>query len=255
MLTYMHQRQLMYSVSTPTRSRPTAPPAAAMAPKMPNALALLGLGERHGEQGQCGGGEQSAEDALEGAGGEEHAEVDGGAAERGGQGEADQADHEGALAAPQVTDPSAQQQQTAESEAVGGDHPLPVAVGDVQIRLGVRQRDVHDRRVQHDHQLGYRDDRQRLPAPRIDRRRTGGSVTCRHGEWLGFCDGWNEGKRRTPQSGNHAVGRAGKALFHTRPACGSTATCGRAGRALEPRSVLWQGTPRAFRPGRGIPTL
>src|SRR5215469_8028188 len=36
--TYRHQRQDRYSVSTPPSSRPTAPPAPAMAPKTPNAF-------------------------------------------------------------------------------------------------------------------------------------------------------------------------------------------------------------------------
>ena len=37
-MTYRHQRQDRYSVSTPPSSSPTAPPAPAIAPKMPNAL-------------------------------------------------------------------------------------------------------------------------------------------------------------------------------------------------------------------------
>ncbi len=39
MFTKKVQRQFMYSVSTPPRIRPTAPPPPAIAPKMPNALA------------------------------------------------------------------------------------------------------------------------------------------------------------------------------------------------------------------------
>jgi hypothetical protein len=37
-LTYRHQRQVRYSVSSPPSSRPTAPSAPAMAPKTPKAL-------------------------------------------------------------------------------------------------------------------------------------------------------------------------------------------------------------------------
>ena len=37
-LTYRHQRQSRYSVSSPPSSRPTAPPAPAIAPKTPKAL-------------------------------------------------------------------------------------------------------------------------------------------------------------------------------------------------------------------------
>ena len=49
--------------------------------------------------------------------------------------------------------PAAEQQQAAERERVGGDDPLAVAVGEVQRLLRGRQRDVHDRRVEDDHQL------------------------------------------------------------------------------------------------------
>ena len=87
-----------------------------------------------------------------------------GAAERGGGGEADQADDEGALAAPQVGDTAAEEQQSAEGQGVGRDDPLPVAVGDAQVLLGGGQRDVHDGRVEHDHQLGERDEDERFPA-------------------------------------------------------------------------------------------
>ena len=126
--------------------------------------ALLGVGEHHGEQGERGGREQRAEDALQGTGAEHHRLAGGGAAERGGRGEADQTDDEGALAAPQVGDPAAEEQQTAEGEGVGGDDPLPVAVRDAQVLLGGGQGDVHDGRVEDDHQLGEGDECERFPA-------------------------------------------------------------------------------------------
>ena len=56
----------------------------------------------------------------------------GGAADRGRGGEADQADDERRLPADQVGEPAAEQQQAAEGEGVGGDHPLPLDVGEVQ---------------------------------------------------------------------------------------------------------------------------
>jgi hypothetical protein len=50
--------------------------------------------------------------------------------------------------------------------------PLQAAAGKVQRVLDVRQRHVHDRRVEHDHQLGGRDHGQREPeAPRRRSRR------------------------------------------------------------------------------------
>ena len=50
--------------------------------------------------------------------------------------------------------PAAEQQQAAERQRVGGDDPLAVVVGEAEVGLRRRQRDVHDRRVEHDHQLG-----------------------------------------------------------------------------------------------------
>ncbi|MFI5866268.1 hypothetical protein [Streptomyces sp. NPDC051546] len=46
-----------------------------------------------------------------------------------------------------------EQQQTAEGERVGADHPGQVGGGDGQVGLDVRERDVHDRRVEDDHEL------------------------------------------------------------------------------------------------------
>ena len=86
--------------------------------------ALAGLGERGGEQRERGRGEQRGEHALEGAGADEQPEALRGAAERGCTGEADQAGDERPLAAEQVGDPAAEQQQAAERERVGGDDPL-----------------------------------------------------------------------------------------------------------------------------------
>jgi hypothetical protein len=50
---------------------------------------------------------------------------------------------EGHLAAEQIGQPTAEQQQAAERQGVGGDHPLPVRDGEVQCALRRRQRDVH----------------------------------------------------------------------------------------------------------------
>src|SRR5918999_75851 len=70
--------------------------------------------------------------------------------------------------------PPTEQQQTAEGEGVGRDDPLPVAVGYAQVLLGGGQSDVHDGRVEHDHQLGERDEDERSPAVGIGGRRLGG---------------------------------------------------------------------------------
>ena len=65
-----------------------------------------------------------------------------------------------ALAAEEVAEAAAEQQQAAERERVGGDDPLAGVVGEAEVVLRDGQRDVHDRRVEHDHQLGDAEQRE-----------------------------------------------------------------------------------------------
>ena len=125
---------------------------------------LLGLGEGHREQRQGGGRHDGGEGTLQGAGAEEHGRVLGQAAEGGGAGEADEADHEHPLAPEVVGDAAAEEQQAGEGEGVGGQHPLAVGGRDVQGPLGRGQGDDHHRGVEHHHELGHRDDGQRPEA-------------------------------------------------------------------------------------------
>ena len=52
----------------------------------------------------------------------------------------------------QITQSPAQQQTAAKGEHVGVDHPYEGGFGKAQVCLDGRQRNVHDGRVQHDHQ-------------------------------------------------------------------------------------------------------
>src|SRR5207253_11215424 len=81
------------------------------------------------------------------------------------------ADHEGPLAPQVVGDPATQEQQAAEGKRVGGDDPLPVGVGGAEGCLRRRQRNADDGRVERDHQLRHRDERERDPPPPIRLRR------------------------------------------------------------------------------------
>jgi hypothetical protein len=56
-----------------------------------------------------------------------------------------------------VARPCAQQQQSAESEGVGVDHPGQVGGGEVQRARDVGQRNVHDGRVKDNHELAGQD--------------------------------------------------------------------------------------------------
>ena len=162
---------------TPPSSRPIAPPPPAMAPKMPNALprsggsvkVVVSSDERRGR-------EQRAEDALQRAGADEDAEALRGAADRRGDGEAEQAGDEHALAAEEVAEATAEQQQAAEGQGVGGDDPLAAVVGEAERVLGGRQGDVHDRRVEDDHELGDGEHGEDDPAPGVVEDGSGGGM-------------------------------------------------------------------------------
>src|SRR2546422_654094 len=60
--------------------------------------------------------------------------------------------------------PAAEQEHPAEEDRVGGDHPLEALLAEVEVGLDRRQRDVHDRHVEDDHELGGNDHRQGEPA-------------------------------------------------------------------------------------------
>ena len=102
-----------------------------------------------------------------------------GAAEAGGHREADEADEERALAADVVGDAATEQQQAAERERVGRDGPRDVLRRDAEVLGGGRQGDVHDGGVEHDHQLGDRDDAEDQPAATVG----GGGGEGRVVEW------------------------------------------------------------------------
>ena len=69
-----------------------------------------------------------------------------------------QADLEGAQAPEDVAEAAAEQQQPAEGEGVGVEHPGEAGGREPEVGLDVRERDVHDGRVEHEHELGDEDD-------------------------------------------------------------------------------------------------
>jgi hypothetical protein len=77
-------------------------------------------GRDQGQRVRCG---QGGADALDAAGADQQLAVGGEAAEHRGGGEHDHADAQHAAAAVQVADPATEEQQPAEGEHVGVDHP------------------------------------------------------------------------------------------------------------------------------------
>jgi hypothetical protein len=66
--------------------------------------------------------------------------------------------------AEQVGHAAAEQQEAAEHDRVGGDHPLQALLAEVEVGLDRRQRDIHDRDVEHHHELGRHQDCECDPA-------------------------------------------------------------------------------------------
>ena len=108
-------------------------------------------------------------------------EAEGGAAERRGADEADDADHEQPLAADAVGEPAGDRRRDRRGDDIGGQHPGDGVLRRAEARLHVRQRDVGDGRVEnlHDHRGHHRDGDQPavLDCSRVDG--GGGAFTTR----------------------------------------------------------------------------
>ena len=70
-----------------------------------------------------------------------------------GQGEDGDADQKEAAVAKEVAEAAAEEKEAAESEQIGVDHPGERGLGETQIGSDRGKGDVHDRRVEHDHEI------------------------------------------------------------------------------------------------------
>ena len=134
------------------------------APDPERFVALGAVAEGGGDDRERGGGEDRRAQALHRAGGDQLARVGGEAARQRGEREEDQPGHEDAAAAEQVGEPAAEQQEAAEGEHVGVHDPGQVVLGEVERFPDRRQRDVDDRGVEDDDELGDAEQGQRDPA-------------------------------------------------------------------------------------------
>ena len=110
---------------------------------------------------------QRTTDALDEAGGDQEGLAAGEAADGGGEREEEDAAEEDPLASDEVTEPSGHQQEAAEGDQVGVDHPGEARLREVEVVLDRRQGDVHDGRVEDAHQLAETDDEERDPAAAV----------------------------------------------------------------------------------------
>ena len=81
-----------------------------------------------------------------------------------GDGEERDPDEEHPAVAEQIAEPAAEEEKAAEGEEIGVHDPGQRGLGEAQIRPDRRQRHVHDRGVQDDHQIAEAENDQREPA-------------------------------------------------------------------------------------------
>ena len=162
-------------VSTPPSRTPTAPPPDITKPKTPIALArspgsvnrpmisasATAETRRRRAPGPRGRRRATSRRRRQAAGDR-------------GDGEGDDAAEEDPLVAEQVAEPAGQQQEAAEGQQVGVDHPGQRGLGEAEVGADRGQRDVHDALVEHDHQVAQAQHVERQPAaPRRGGRRRG----------------------------------------------------------------------------------
>ncbi len=161
-LTRKTQRQPSNPLSTPPSTQPLAPPPAAAAVHQASARARAApSGRMSVSSASALGATSAAPDPLQRAAPEEGGAGRGGPAARGGDGEEEQAGDEHAAAAGAVGEAARGEEAAAEGERVGGDHPGDAGGAEAELLLHGRERDRDDRRVEHDHELGDAEDRER----------------------------------------------------------------------------------------------
>ncbi len=139
------------------------------APDAERRVPLLALGEGRREDREGGGRDDRGAESLHGAGRDQRSlRVREPAGERGDR-EQRHADDEQLPPAKQVRDAAAEQQEPAERKGVCRDHPLQVRLREVEVRLDRRERDVHDRDVDDDHEGcdGQKREREPLAVRRV----------------------------------------------------------------------------------------
>ena len=167
--TYRHQRHESTCVRTPPSSRPSDAPPPAIAPKIPNALARSGLPSKVTVNSPSADGASSAPNAPCSARAPTSVPNEVCASPPIAETIANPTspDDERPLAPEQIAELAPQQQQAAERQRICGDDPLAVARREVERLLRRGQRDVHDRGIEHHHQLRDAKQRQRRPAVRL----------------------------------------------------------------------------------------
>jgi hypothetical protein len=149
---------------------PPTPPAADHAPNARGPL--RSVGEAGVDHSECGRGQHRAAETLRGTGADQDLRCGRQAGGQARQGEQAEPGDQHAALAEQIRRAAAQQHKTGERQHVTIDYPGQPGVGESEIALHRRQRDVHDRHVQDDHELAsahQREDQPGRAGVRLDR--------------------------------------------------------------------------------------
>ena len=131
-----------------------APPPATTKPKTPIAFARsAGSVKRRHDQRERDRRDDRAAEPLHRARGDQHPLRRREAARERGEREERDADQEQPAVAEEVAEPAAEQEEAAEGEQVGVHDPRERGLGEAEVLADRRQGDVHDRRVEDDHQV------------------------------------------------------------------------------------------------------
>ena len=126
--------------------------------------ALGFLGEEIHDQREGDRRDDGAADPLHGPRHDKEGLRIGQAAGQRGQGEEGHTQQEQAAMAEEIAQPSAQQQKAAEGQQIGVHDPDQRGLGEAEIGPDRRQGDVHDRGIQHDHEVAEAKDDEGQPA-------------------------------------------------------------------------------------------
>jgi len=140
------------------------PPPAATTDHAHRLGPLRGLGEERHDERQRDDRDDGAAEALDRPRRDQHLLRGGQPARERGEREQHEADKEQLAVPEEVAEAPAEQQKTSEGQQVGIDDPRKRRLGESQLLADRWQRDVHDRCVEHDHQVAHAENDQGDPA-------------------------------------------------------------------------------------------
>jgi hypothetical protein len=134
------------------------------APDAEREISLASLAEGCGEDRECGGREQRGAEPLQRTESDQRSFRPREAVEQRAGRKQDHSCDEQSPAPKEVGEPAAEQEDAAEEDRVGGDHPLEALLAEVEVGLDRGKRNVHDGDIENDHELGRDDHGERKPA-------------------------------------------------------------------------------------------